>query len=415
MSGRLIGRLAWGLGVLSLLLFLTGSALELAAASSGVGVRIPEVVLLALVVVFSAVGALIASRHPRNAIGWIFCGVAVAVGLGKLAGGYAGYWISGMPASDALGETAAWYANNSWIPFVLVPPTFVLLLFPDGRLLSRRWRPVAWCAGVAIIGVFLGDALSPGPLLDYPQITNPYAVESPLLFPLQATAYLLMLAAGLGSVLSLFLRFRRADREQRQQIKWLTWAGALAVVMLVANTLGYDLVGETVANTLIMLGVLSLPLATGIAILRYRLYDIDLLINRTIVYGALTATLVAAYFAGVTLLQWLFRALTGQEQQAQLAIVASTLVIAALFNPLRRRIQAFIDRRFYRRKYDAAKTLDAFSARLRDETDLGKLGDDLTGVVREAVQPAHVSLWLRRTAETGDHSGPFAHSTEPLR
>jgi hypothetical protein len=143
------------------------------------------------------------------------------------------------------------------------------------------------------------------------------------------------------------------------------------------------------------LAINGLPVATGIAILRYHLYNIDILINRALVYGALTATLAAVYFGGVATTQTLFHALTGQEQQPQLAIVVSTLVIATLFNPLRRRIQSFIDRRFYRRKYDAARTLEAFSARLRDETDLEALNNELVGVVRETMQPPHVSLWLR--------------------
>jgi hypothetical protein len=159
----------------------------------------------------------------------------------------------------------------------------------------------------------------------------------------------------------------------------------------------------TVTILIINLALLGLPLFTGIAIVRYRLYDIDIIINRTLVYGTLTATVVAVYFGGVATLQALFRALTGQEQQSQLAIVISTLVIAALFNPLRRRIQAFIDRRFYRKKYNAAKTLEGFSLKLRDETDLKALSDDLVGVVRETMQPAHVSLWLRpETASKGE-------------
>jgi hypothetical protein len=155
-----------------------------------------------------------------------------------------------------------------------------------------------------------------------------------------------------------------------------------------------------------LVGILGIPTAVGIAILRYRLYDIDLLINRTLVYGALTATLVAVYFGGVAMTQVIFRTLTSQEQQPQLAIVISTLVIAALFNPLRHRIQAFIDRRFYRKKYDSRKTLEAFSAKLRDETDLDALRNDLVGAVRETMQPAHVSLWLRSDPRPSGSEGP---------
>jgi hypothetical protein len=193
------------------------------------------------------------------------------------------------------------------------------------------------------------------------------------------------------SVASLVLRFRRSRGEERQQLKWFVCAGVLVV-----GALCVPLFVPGAASTVLQLLVMpSLPAAAGIAILRYRLYEIDIIINRTLVYGSLTVLLMTFYFAGVTTAQALFRAMTGQEQQPQLVVVASTLAIAALFNPLRRRIQAFIDKRFYRRKYDAAKTLEAFSARLRDETDLETLGAELVGVVRKTMQPAHVSLWLR--------------------
>jgi hypothetical protein len=168
---------------------------------------------------------------------------------------------------------------------------------------------------------------------------------------------------------------------------------------------GADPLWAKLLEDAVTLSFAGIPVAVGIAILRYRLYEIDILINRTLVYGSLTAMLALVYFGGVTVTQTFFRALTGQVEQPQLAIVVSTLVIAALFNPLRHRIQGFIDRRFYRRKYDAAKTLEAFSAKLRDETDLNALSDDLVGVVRETMQPAHVSLWLRPdTAPKGEQA-----------
>jgi hypothetical protein len=214
----------------------------------------------------------------------------------------------------------------------------------------------------------------------------------------------MLFVAGLGAVISLLVRFRRARGDERQQIKWFTSAAALSLVwILVFGQASLRGLPEVIVALSSLLVIPSIPIATGIAILRYRLYDIDLLINRTLVYGTLTVTLVAVYFGGIVLLQGIgnvvlqvpFRTLTGQADQPQLAIVVSTLVIAALFNPLRRRIQSFIDRRFYRRKYDAAKTLEAFSVKLRDETDLDALSADLVGVVRETMQPAHVSLWLR--------------------
>jgi len=212
----------------------------------------------------------------------------------------------------------------------------------------------------------------------------------------------LLFVAALGAVISLFVRFRRAREEERLQIKWFASAAAVTLVWLIVFAFVF---GELLSAegglpevTLPLSGLLvlpSIPIATGIAILRYRLYDIDLIINRTLVYGSLSASLPLVYFGGVATTQAIFRALTSQEQQPQLAVVVSTLAIAALFMPLRRRIQSFIDSRFYRRKYDARKTLEAFSATLRNETDLEALRDDLVGVVRETMQPAHVSLWLR--------------------
>ena len=194
-------------------------------------------------------------------------------------------------------------------------------------------------------------------------------------------------------------RFRRSRGVERQQMKLFAYVivvliGGSVLAGTISDVTGVGWLGES-SFVVSVIGLMCLPIAVGIAILRYKLYEIDILINRTLVYGPLTATLALVYFGGVATTQLVFRALTGQQQQPQLAIVISTLVIAALFNPLRRRIQAFIDRRFYRNKYDARKTLEAFSTRLRDETDLDALNDELVGVVRETIQPAHVSLWLR--------------------
>jgi hypothetical protein len=205
-----------------------------------------------------------------------------------------------------------------------------------------------------------------------------------------------------ASAVSLIVRMRRAGRVERQQIKWLAYGGAVVVgTIFVAG--GIAIWKEAIGIVGINVALLGLPVFTGIAIVRYRLYDIDIIINRTLVYGSLTATLALVYFGGVVTIQTLFRALTSQERLPQLAVVVSTLAIAALFDPLRRRIQSFIDRRFYRSKYDAAKTLDTFSARLRDETDLGTLSDDLLVVVKETMQPEHVSLWLRPEASPKGH------------
>jgi hypothetical protein len=218
----------------------------------------------------------------------------------------------------------------------------------------------------------------------------------------------MLFVAGLGAVISLFVRFRRARGDERQQIKWFASAAALSLLwifVLDASTLSG--VPRAIAVLSALLVLPSIPITTGIAILRYRLYDIDILINRTLVYGSLTLMLALVYFGGVAATQALFQALTDQQKLPQLVVVASTLLIAALFNPLRRRIQSFIDRRFYRRKYDARKTLEAFSAKLRDETDLEALNSELVGVVRKTMQPAHVSLWLRSDPA---HKGGSRHT-----
>jgi hypothetical protein len=380
-GGQGSARPAWALAVLALGLLASGSLFE----SSSRG---DSFFIVALALTFAVVGGLIASRHPDNSIGWVFLAVAVATGLGGLAGAYAEHWVAGRGGSQGLGRTAAWYSNLSWIPFILVPCTFLLLLFPDGRLPSRRWRPVAWCAGAGIGGVFVTAGLQPGPLEDFPRTPNPYAVDGAWLDPLFGLAVLVLLVGIVGSSASLISRFRRSRGERRRQIKWLALAGGVAALTVPAATLGGDLWGSDATNVACMLAVLGLPSAAAIAILRHRLYDIDVVINRTLVYGALTATLAAIYLALVVLI-----GLAAGE--SDLAVAVSTLAVAALFRPARARFQAAVDRRFYRSRYDAGRTLAAFTGRLRDELDLETLGADLRGVVRGTVQPAHVSLWLR--------------------
>ena len=386
MSTRNAGRLAWSLAATSVLLF----AASMAFYAAGGGADSGQVLSLLIILGFSGVGALVASRQPGNAIGWIFCGAALfGPALGNLANAYAWYWLDGNPASEGLAKAGAAYASLGWMPEVLVPITFLLLLFPDGRLLTPRWRPVAWCAAFGIAGAFVTTGLTPGPLEDFPQIQNPFGIHSVLRDALEGLSFLLLLIGLVGAPVSLYLRLRRASGQQRAQIKWLVWAGAVAVLTFVIGVAGYDVWGEAVSNAAILLSVLGLAVATGIAILRYRLYDIDVVINRTLVYGVLTATLAGAYLGSVLLLQLVL------SPSSDLAIAASTLAVAALFQPARRRIQATVDRRFYRRRYNAARTLERFGGRLRDEVDLDSLGAELRGVVAETMQPAHVSLWLR--------------------
>jgi hypothetical protein len=269
------------------------------------------------------------------------------------------------------------------------------LLFPDGRPPSSRWRPLVWGSGVVVVAGTVSVALWPETARGFDPINHPLGTEvaTDIINPVETIVY----ALGLIAAASLLARLRGSKGVERQQVKWFSYA---VTVLATSATLAY-MVSEPmgvvwlgwVSSALVVVGVVGLPVAVGIAILRYHLYNIDLLINRTLVYGTLTAVLAGLYFGSIVVLQVLFRALTGGG--SQLVVVASTLAIAALSNPLRRRIQGFIDRSFYRRKYDARKTLEAFSAKLRDDTDLDALSGDLVGVVRETMQPAHVSLWLR--------------------
>jgi hypothetical protein len=397
-SIRLAAWLAWALVALSVALLGIGFVLSLATRSlvpnlsSGETEDANVVTILITLLPFSVVGAIIASRHPRNAIGWLFCGVGVTVGFNSFAGDYADYWLASGFGTVGLGETAAWASSWLWSLLVFVPLSLLLLLFPDGRLPSPRWRPVAWGVVLGSAGGVLGNALKPGPLLDFPQIANPFGVDSPVVWLVGVAGSIVAAGSMVASAVSLIVRLRRVGREQRQQIKWLAYGGAI----MVGGVCGGVLVipwNVPVSIVIMSFSLLGLPVFTGIAIVRYHLYDIDILINRTLVYATLTATLTLVYFGGVAGLQELLSPVMGEGNR--LAVVASTLLIAALFNPLRRRIQTFIDRRFYRKKYDARKTLEGFSARLRDETDLKALNDELVNVVRETMQPAYVSLWLR--------------------
>ena len=401
MSGRAPAWLAWSLATLSLALLLGGLSMSYAAVSSapellsdGGWDPLSVVITLATVLTFSVVGAVVASRHPRNTIGWLFSGTGLMVGLGAITGGYAELWLASNYGAKMLAEASAWFSSWSYIPLVLVPPSLLLLLFPNGRLTSPRWRPVAWWAVLGIVGSIAGVALEPGPLGDFPQIVNPYGVDSPVLEVVGIAGAVVVAGSMIASAVSLLVRMRRAGDRERQQIKWLAYGGAVMVGTIFVG--GVISIWSTyVSIAIIAIALLGLPILTGVAIVKHRLYDVDLVINRTLVYGTLTVMLAIVYFGGVATTQAVFRTITGQERLPQLAVVASTLAIAALFDPLRRRVQRFIDRRFYRRKYDARETLEAFSSRLRNETDLDALNADLLELVRETMQPAHVSMWLR--------------------
>ncbi len=396
MSRRAASWLAWSLWTISVAL--TALSLVLLALSRSN----PDAPVFdwwlgnALVVIDATVGAIVASRRPENAVGWLLCLSGVAVSMSSFTSQYAIHALLAQPGSLPAGEALAWIA--AWLlPIMIGLQVFYLLLFPTGRLPGRRWRWLAWMTVAFVVVGVLTSAFSVGAHLgSLGPIRNPLGVEG-FTIVWETVLYTVSPLLFAAAALSLFMRLRRAVGVERQQLKWFAYASAgFAIgIVFISITIAIDTPRwfEWAAQAIFIAVSPAVAISIGIAILRYRLYDIDVIINRTLVYGTLTATLAAIYFSSVVLLQTAFRALTGEG--SQLIVVASTLAIATLFNPLRHRIQDGIDRRFYRSKYDAAKTLETFSARLRDETDLDTLNDDLANVVRNTVQPEHVGLWLK--------------------
>jgi hypothetical protein len=389
-------RLAWTLCVVSLALVAGSVAFwfvndwgvrELVADNSHFGDA-----LVALT--FPLVGALIVSREPRNPVGWLFCVAGAAEGLTELASGYGSYALVTRPGLPG-GTFAAFVASIGWIPAISLL-VFLLLLFPSGALPSPRWRWATRAAefgiGVTVAAVaFHPHTLQPQ---DGVNVQNPLGVEA-LKTPLEVLVLLgatLILGSMVAGFVSLVLRYRRSRGRERLQLKWFTYCAAMIVVLALAtiNVPSGVLLGTLQA---VLIGP-ALAVATGFAMLRHDLYEIDVVINRTLVYALLTATLGAVYVGSVLLLQL---ALDSATSGSSLAVAVSTLTVAALFRPARTRIQGIVDRRFYRRKYDSAQTLERFSARLREEVDLDALGGELRGVVLETMQPTHVSIWLRET------------------
>lgn len=401
--------LAWAIGGLSVAMYVVGVVLYVlvrAAQAPGEGDGSgsfgsgPLVFLPFLA--FPIVGALIAANRPKNSIGWICLAAGFLWMLIVLGDSSTG----SMPSSVAIDALTQW----AWVPPLGLLGIYLPLLFPDGRLPSRRWRFLAWFSAAVMASFSVLTILAPGPLESHPGVRNPFGIEeAPWLGGVAIGTVLMFALCILASALSLVFRYQRSSGEQREQIKWITFAasfvglvylgGLIGELIFAPNSLsneGTPPLWVSVEQSLLLMSYAGIPVAVGFAILKHRLYDIDILINRTLVYGSLTVTLAAVYLGSVVALQYVFRVLTGSE--SQLAVVASTLVIAALFNPLRHRVQELVDRRFYRKKYDAARTLEAFSARLRDETDLDALNAHLVTVVRETMQPAHTSLWLREQA-----------------
>ena len=362
--------------------------------------------LLVAMLSFPVVGALVVSRQPSNAVGWILLGVGLAWSLPSLLGIYAEYGLS-HPGTLPRPDIAVALNEPTWVPPIGLMGTFLILLFPDGHLPSPRWRKLAWLSGAAMTLSFLAILFAPGNFgveSGHPEMENPLGIEG--LRPFMGAAFsaiALIPLCILGSAVSLIQRFRRARGHERLQLKWLAAAGGVVAsvyLIVMAGALSQLIAGREpsvwndVVGAIVIYMFVLIPVAIGVAILKHRLYDIDLIINRALVYGLLTAGLTIAYLVMVTLFQNVLRPVTGQSE---LAVAGSTLAVAALFRPSRLRTQAFIDRRFYRTKYNAEHTLETFSAKLRDEIDLDALSSELVRLVADVMEPEQVSLWLRES------------------
>jgi MFS family permease len=371
---------AWTFAALAIVLLIGAVALLFSQAvtiGDGQGIFVPALEVLA----FALTGALIITGRPRHPIGWIYVASALLTAIGMFAIVYS-------TVADQRGlqyRTAAlavfaisWFAGN------LLPITIGLLLFPNGRLPSARWRAVVAITAVGYLAIVGNNALAGRP-------------EYETLRAISGLGMLAIPIAILASVGSLVWRWQHTIGVERQQLKWVGAAalflGLDVVVVLLFASIGVFPESGSVTVAVLTLGIALVPVAVAVAILRYRLYDIDVLINRTLVYGATSAGIVAAFFGGIVVLQALLRPLTSGSE---IAVAGSTLVSFALFQPLRRRVQGAVDHRFYRSRYDAERTLDLFSVRLRDEVDLESVRGELLDAVGRTVQPAHASVWLRR-------------------
>ncbi len=341
------------------------------------------------------VGLVLCLRVPRNAIGWLFLITGFLIGVGKLGDAYSGV------APALFASRAAALDASLFEPLVLFLLPALLLLFPDGRLPSPRWRPLGWLWAVGVLGFVVGTALAPdsGSLDSGRAWHNPIgiggivgSVAEFIAFLGIMTVFVLMVAAAV----SLVRRYRRATGLLRQQLKWFGAASIVLAIVVVCLPLSWTSdVWTKPYSALLSAAGTGLVVATGVAILRYRLYEIDVIIRKTLVYTALAAMLAALYLGGIWATTSVFRSVTGQS--GALAVTLSTLAVAAAFQPLRTRIQRGVDHRFYRRKYDATRTLHDFNNRLREQIDLDALHSEVLGVVTDTVHPSHASLWLRPT------------------
>lgn len=400
-GARAVTWLARGLAVFLLAMQLAALAYGLASLVGSGSELIPDrpTVLSAVAftltfVAFPGIGALIAWHRPAHPVGWLFLAVGVGLTSSTFATEYVGRAIF-VGEELPLVTMAAWLGEWGWILAGGLAMILVPLLFPTGRPPSDRWRPFGWAAGIAIAVVLASQATRPGPLAAYDGMVNPFGIGGlvgQLGTLISDGAFVVLCSLGAVSVASLVIRYRRARGIERQQIKWLLYPAGLFVAGL--TTAAFIQVDIVWTVSLLALG--AMPVGAGIGILRHRLFDIDLVINRTLVYGALTALLAGVYVGSVLVLQ---AVLTPVTQGEGLAVAISTLAVAALFQPVRRRVQAAVDRRFFRSRYDAQRTVDAFGTRLRHETDVERLAEDLGALVHGSLQPSSVSVWLRGSHE----------------
>jgi hypothetical protein len=403
--------LAWVLGGLTVAVALGALVLAIADPNTGgpadpspsgptahdrpAGDYVPYAALTAIVFsAFAVVGAVVAARRPRNPVGWLIGAGAFLWALAVLANGVYWHIAFGRPHAPAAADYVAWLANSLFLPAFVLLLGLLPLLFPTGAPPGPRWRKVGWIAALVGSVAVVGNALAPGPMdgSDFAWIDNPFGVGGLGLGTVSDASFPVVAAAALAGIASLVVRYRRAHGIERLQLRWVAAAACLLVLFAIGGDLASAWLGSGAGWVGTLLGLLCVGVAVAVSLLRYRLYDIDVVINRTLVYTGLTAMLAATYLASVLFLQVVLGGATGDSG---LAVAASTLAVAGLFRPARARIQAGVDRRFFRRKYDAQRTVEELSARLRDQVDLATLDHELRAVVRETLQPTQVSLWLR--------------------
>jgi hypothetical protein len=384
-------RLVWSVFAVSLVLVITGPGLLFLREGPSLLFGLS---FGAVQIAMAVVGAVVATRLPRHPIGWLLLTMGFGLGLSATASAYGALGVLGDHGRLPLDHLAVWLGEWTFVPVVYGGVVFLLYLFPDGHFISRRWRRAAYLTAALTVLATVVDASAPGPLEDVSSIDNPVGATGWLadfVTTIQPVVDTSALPAFLCAAGALMVRFRRSHGTERQQLKWIVSALVLVGVGLGLTAGTHGFLGKW-TFFLAMFSLAAMPVSVGMAMLRYRLYDIDVVINRALVYGSLSAALAGVYAGSVLLLQL---ALSGLTEGSGLAVAASTLAVAALFQPARSRFQRSVDRRFFRSRYDAARTIEAFGARLRDEVELGALSAGLQSVALETMRPAHVSLWLR--------------------